>query len=91
MTRHIQNPAMEHYSAIFWYIQNVVQRLHTQKPSIRGILDAYSGPCHINENLQIFRTRTYLKPDIYLELSQRFETELFANIVALHLRSLTRF
>ena len=67
-----------------------MQRLHTQKPGILGILlktlpklhpDAYSEPCHINENLGVFRTLTYLKPDTYLEASQRFKTEFFAKIV----------
>ena len=45
LTRHIQNPTMGHYSAIFRHIQNLVQRLHTQKPDIAGILE-YSEPFH---------------------------------------------
>ena len=53
----------------------------------------------IYENLRIFRTLTYLKPDSCAELSQRFTMEFFAEIVknynyfseAFHLRSLTRF
>ena len=53
----------------------------------------------IYENLRIFRTLTYLKPDVYAELSQRFTMEFFAEIVknynyfseAFYLRSLTRF
>ena len=66
-----------------------MQRLHTQKlayseyylklPKLHP--DAYSEPCHINENLGVFRTLTYLKPDTYLEASQRFKTEFFAKIV----------
>ena len=45
MTRHIRNPAKGHYSAKFRYIQNLVQRLHTQKPGIVRILK-YSEPSH---------------------------------------------
>ena len=60
--------------------------------------DAYSESCYISENLQIIRTRTYLKLDKYSEPSQRFKIELFAKIAesyncfskALHLRSLIR-
>ena len=39
VTGHIQNSAIGHYLAIFWHIQNLVQRLHTQKPGILGILE----------------------------------------------------
>ena len=45
LTRHIQNLAIGRYSAIFRNIQNLAQRLHTQKPGIRGILE-YSEPFH---------------------------------------------
>ena len=45
LTRHIQNPAVRHYSAVFRHIQDLVQRLHTQKPGILGILE-YSKPFH---------------------------------------------
>ena len=56
-------------------------------------------PCHIYENLQIFRTLTYLNPNTYGEPSERFKMESFAKIVKnynyfskmLHLRSLTEF
>ena len=43
LTRHIQNPAIGHHSAILWNIQNHMQRLHMQKPDIIGILE-YSEP-----------------------------------------------
>ena len=39
LTRHIQNPAIGHYLAIFRHIQNLVQHLHTQKCGILGILE----------------------------------------------------
>ena len=60
---------------------------------------AYSEPCHICENLQKFKTLTYLKPDTYSDLSQRFKIKFFVEIVknynyfskALHLRSFTGF
>ena len=45
LTRHIQNPDIGHHSAIFRHIQNLVQRLHMQKPDILGILE-YSEPFH---------------------------------------------
>ena len=40
---------------------------HTQNPGIFRTLpqlhlEVYSEPCHINENLRIFKTLTYLKP-----------------------------
>ena len=89
MTRHIQNPAIGHYSAIFGHCATLlVQRLHTQKPGIFDILEyfktilllhpeVYSELCHIYENLRIFRTLTYLKPDTYSEPSQRFTMKFF--------------
>ena len=43
LTRHIQNPAIGYYSAIFSHIQKILQRLYTQKPGILGILK-YSEP-----------------------------------------------
>ena len=107
MTRHIQNPATGHYSALFGYTHNLVQCLHMQKPGTLEIWeylepfhlhpDAYSGPSHIYKNLQILRTLTYLKTDIYSEPSQKFKIMFFAIIVklyfskALHLRFLTVF
>ena len=45
LTRHIQNPAMWHYSTIFRYIQNLVQYLHMQKPGILRISE-YSKLFH---------------------------------------------
>ena len=53
LTRHIQNPAIGHYSTIFRHIQNLVQPLHMQKPDILGILE-YSEPFHnyIPTNIQ---------------------------------------
>ena len=39
LTRHIQNPVIGHYSAIFRDIQNLVQRLPTQKPDMLRILE----------------------------------------------------
>ena len=39
LTRHIQNPAIEHHSATFRHTQNLVQRLHMKKPDILGILE----------------------------------------------------
>ena len=62
----------------------------------------YSEPCHIYENLQIYRiyrTLTHLKPDTHSGSSQRFKTEFFGKIIknynyfskTLHLRSLIGF
>ena len=45
LTRYIQNPVLGHYSAIFRHIQNLVQRLHMQKPDILEILE-YSETFH---------------------------------------------
>ena len=45
LTRHIQNRAIGHYSAIFRHIQNLVQCFFMQKPGILGILE-YSEPFH---------------------------------------------
>ena len=43
LTRHIQNPVIGNYSAIFRHIQNLVQCLHTQKSGILQSLE-YSEP-----------------------------------------------
>ena len=43
--------------------------------------EAYSEPSHIYENLRMFRTLTYIKPDTCSEPYQRFKTEFFAKIV----------
>ena len=59
LTRHIQNPSIGYYSAIFRHIQNLVQRLHMQKPGILAILE-YSElfhnciPSHIQSYLRKF-------------------------------------
>ena len=92
LTRNIQNPAIEHYSAIFRHIQNHVQPLHTLKPGILGILENpelfhNDIPTHI-QNPVILRKiyeyselLTYLKSDTYSEPSQRLKIEFFAKIV----------
>ena len=107
LTRHIENPAIGHYSAIFRHIQNLVQCLHTQNPGTLGILE-YSKPFHncIPTHIQnpailrkFMNIQIYLKPDTYSELSQGFKIKFFAKIVenhnyfskVLHLKSLTRF
>ena len=43
LTRHIQNPVIGNYSAIFRHIQNLVQCLHTQKSGILKSME-YSEP-----------------------------------------------
>ena len=72
----------------------------TQDPGIfHNCIPTRTESCHIYENLWIFKTLIYLKPDKYLEPSQKFRMEFFANVVknynyfsiALHLRSLTVF
>ena len=45
LAKHIQNPAIGHYSAIFSHIQNLIQCLQMQKPGILRILE-YSEPFH---------------------------------------------
>ena len=90
LTRHIQNPAIGHYSAIFRHIQKLLQRL-----CIRRNL-TYSECCKI-KNPSIIASRhiqnpviitkickyflKYLKPDAYSERSQRFKMEFFEKIV----------
>ena len=66
-TRHIQNPAIGHYSAIFRHIQNLVQRLHMQKPGILGIL-GYSEPIRNCISTQIQNPVIFTKIYRYLEL-----------------------
>ena len=39
LTRHIQEPVIGNYSAIFRHIQNLLQRLHVQKPGMLKILE----------------------------------------------------
>ena len=90
-----QNPGIGHYSAVFRHVQNLVQRLHMQKPGILGILE-YSEPFHncIPTHIQnpvIFKTR-HISRTI-----SRFKMAFFAKIVknynyfsrVLHLRYLT--
>ena len=98
------------HCSLFSHIQNLVQRLHMLKNLayseswyIRSLPLLHPGTCpelcHIYENLRIFRTLIYLKPDTYLEPSQRYKMGFFAKIVknynyfykALQLRSLTGF
>ena len=85
MTRHIQKPATEHYSAIFKDMQNLLKRLHMQKPGIFRILE-YSElfhnciPTHI-QNPVIF-TKIYEYSELwqsmtYSEPSQKFKMEFF--------------
>ena len=50
-------------------------------PFYNCILTHIPEPCHINENLRISRTLTYLKPDTDAEPSQKFKMESFAKIV----------
>ena len=104
LTRHIQNPVIGHYLAIFRHIQNLVQHLHTQKLGILEILE-HSELFHNCIPTHIQSPVTFRKLYEYSELSQtrhifrRFKMELFAKIVknyncfskALHLRSLTGF
>ena len=91
VTRHSQKPSIRCYSAISRHIQNLVQCLHSQKPSIIKILE-YSEPfhiyipthsesCQIYKNLQIFRTLTYTTQDGYSKPSQRFTIEFYVKIV----------
>ena len=61
LTRNIQNSVIGHYSAIFRHIQNLVQRVHMQKPGVLKIME-YSEPVHncISMHIQssdIFKTR----------------------------------
>ena len=64
LTRHIQNPAIGHCSVTFRDIQNLVQRLHTQKPGILGILE-YSErfrnciPTHIQHRVILTKIYKY--------------------------------
>ena len=99
MTRHIQNPAMGHYSAIFrifLYNACICRKLaYSSMIASRRIFRTLS----YLQNLPMFKTLTHLKPNTYIEPSQWFEMEFFAKIVknynhfskALHLRSLTGF
>ena len=65
--------------------------MHTQKPGILGILE-HSEPFHIcipthiqnpviSKAIYKYSELTYLKPDTYLEPSQRFKMEILAKIV----------
>ena len=57
LTRHIQNSAIGHYSAIFRHIQNVLQRLHTQ---ILAYLESWNTQnTYIITSRRIFRTLSY--------------------------------
>ena len=104
-TRHIQNPVIGHYSAIFRYIWNPVQQLPTQRPGIFGIMEYSEHSCipmHI-QNLVIFMKiykyseLWHLKRATYSKPSQR--RKFFAKIVqnynyfskALQFRSFSTF
>ena len=106
-TRHIQNPVIGHYSAIFRYIWNPVQQLPTQRPGIFGIMEYSEHSCipmHI-QNLVIFMKiykyseLWHLKHATYSKPSQRRKIEFFAKIVqnynyfskALQFRSFSTF
>ena len=98
--------------AIFWALAYLEREaylkpfatlaMHIQNPAkghYSAIFSHIQKPCHIYENLRIFRALTYLKPDINLEPCQRFKIEFFAKIFknynhfskVLHLRSLAGF
>ena len=67
LIRHIQNPAIGHYSATFRHIQNLVQHLYMQKPGILRILE-YSEPFHncIPTHIQgpVILTKIYKYPEL---------------------------
>ena len=64
---HIQNPAIGHYSVIFKHDQNLVQRLHMEKPGILGILE-YSELLHNCIPTYIQNPVTFTKIYEYSEL-----------------------
>ena len=66
------------YRPLFRHIQAYWEPCY--RPLFRHI-QAYSELCHIYENLLIFRTLTYLKPNSFSEPSQRFKIDVFAKIV----------
>ena len=106
MTRHIQNHAIVHYSAIFRTLDKACIRKNLayseswniQNPSLNASQRIFRTLPQLRK-FMIFETLTYLKPNTYSEPSQKFTMDFFAKIVknyikfskALHLRSLTRF
>ena len=79
LTRHIQNPVIWHYSAIFRHIQNLVQRLHIHKPSIIGILEIQDSS--IIESRRIFTILPYLPKFTNIENSDIFKMQhIFRNL-----------
>ena len=93
MTRHIQNPVIEHYSPIFRHILNLVQHMHLKKPDILGIPWNIQKPSIIASQ-RILRTLSYLGKfrniqnsdifktrKIFTEPSQRFKMEFFSKMV----------
>ena len=96
MTGHIQSPVIEHYSTILTlYNACICIKLTYSKLFHNCILSHIQNPVIFTKIHKL----TCLKPDTYLEPSQRFKMEFFAKIVKnynyfskmLHLRSLTRF
>ena len=81
LTRHIQNPVMWYYSAIFRHIQNLVQRLHMHKPSIIGILEIQDSS--IIESRQLFRILPYLQKFTNIENSDIFKTQYILRILSI--------
>ena len=67
LTRHIQNFAIGHYSAIFGRIQNLLKRWHMQKAGILEILE-YSEPFHNCIPTYIQNTAIFMKIYKYSEL-----------------------
>ena len=59
VTRHIQNPVLGHYSAIFRHIQNLVQRLHVQKPDVLKYWNIQNP--YIIASRRILRSLSYLQ------------------------------
>ena len=96
LTGHIQSPVIGHYSAILT-LHNacICLKLTYSKLFHNCILSHIQNPVIFTKIHKL----TYLKPDTYLEPSQRFKMEFFGKIVKnynyfskmLHLRSLTRF
>ena len=95
LTRHTQNPAIGHYSAIFRHIQNLVQCLHMQKPDILGILK-YPKLLH-NCDLIHIQNHVIFKSWHKLRTLSKIQNGVFVKIVknynyfskVLHFRSLT--
>ena len=81
LTRHIQNPVMWYYSAIFRHIQNLVQRLHMRKSSIIGILEIQDSS--IIESRRLFRILLYLQKFMNIENSDILKTQYILRILSM--------